>query len=354
MTATNIKEQDTFTRSNTSSASPPNWGTASNGDTWTFNTGGASYTGQISSNQGTLTGGSALVSMTLGSTSLTNVEVLVRVSESTTSSVLGPTVRGTASYYYCQLNSPNLEIGKRVGGTNTTISTAAKTITASTEYWIRFRVVNNAAGTSCNLYARMWADGGSEPGTWDITVTADTAILTGGVVGLKAKMSGASAVGTYDNFTATDASIIKSVSLRIPVRTQSTKSTVLRTLVQTLKTVSAPMRVRVRTLKTVSTVLRVSVSNALGTRKVVSVPLRTRVRTQTTVSTVLRILVRTPVAEVVQISAASRDGIVSTPSRDGIGMNAYARDGMGLSTKGRDGQGLSTLARDGKDITASR
>jgi hypothetical protein len=82
-------EQDTFVRANTTSTSPPNWGTASNGDSWTFE-GNTAYSGQISSNKGTATNNNQLMDAYLGTTQKDNVEVLCRMSDSTvTSQTLG-------------------------------------------------------------------------------------------------------------------------------------------------------------------------------------------------------------------------------------------------------------------------
>jgi hypothetical protein len=64
-----------------------------------------------------------------------------------------------------------VQISKYVDGTYTALTSAAYTFSTGW-YWIRA----NATGT--NLYLRIWADGGSEPGTWTLTTT-DNALAFG-------------------------------------------------------------------------------------------------------------------------------------------------------------------------------
>ena len=65
------------------------------------------------------------------------------------------------------------------------VATVSGTWSVSTTYWIRFR----ATGTA--LKARIWADGGGEPGTWDIEAT-DSTVSAAGWVGA-AQYAGAAA-----------------------------------------------------------------------------------------------------------------------------------------------------------------
>ena len=87
---------------------------------------------------------------------------------------------GTSTKYGYSANiyDNDLIVHKYVNNTGTTISTSAKSLTADTWYWLRFRV----NGTS--LKARIWADGGSEPGSWDIDTT-DSDISAAGWVGAR-------------------------------------------------------------------------------------------------------------------------------------------------------------------------
>lgn len=67
---------------------------------------------------------------------------------------------------------------KYVAGAASTIgSDVSKTITANTWYWTRVR----ANGTALSI--RTWADGGAEPGTWDINARTDSSVTAAGWVG---------------------------------------------------------------------------------------------------------------------------------------------------------------------------
>ena len=86
--------------------------------------------------------------------------------------VAGACVRATSggNGYFCgPRTSTQLRLSSIAGGGPTTIASATiSTLSAGTWYWIRFRA------NSTTLQARIWADGGSEPGTWDINTTNGT------------------------------------------------------------------------------------------------------------------------------------------------------------------------------------
>jgi hypothetical protein len=82
--------------------------------------------------------------------------------------------------YVCRMRNNGLQIGKVVGGTNTTIGTGtAFTPVADTWYAVRMRVV----GTS--IKARQWLAGDTEPSTWEIDTT-DSEVTAAGWVGILA------------------------------------------------------------------------------------------------------------------------------------------------------------------------
>lgn len=87
-------------------------------------------------------------------------------------------------------SSSTLQAYRAVSATSwTSIASSSATTSADTDYWVRFRVNGTA------IQVRMWADGGSEPGTWDIDTT-DSNVSGDGWVGVGA-ITANSAVYTY-------------------------------------------------------------------------------------------------------------------------------------------------------------
>lgn len=87
------------------------------------------------------------------------------------------------TFYTIRLDSGDLLIRKYVGSeTGATVATAASSHSVSTDYWLRFR----ANGTT--ISAKIWADGGSEPGSWTVSGT-DSDIAAAGWVGIAASGS---------------------------------------------------------------------------------------------------------------------------------------------------------------------
>lgn len=346
--ATNVLEQDTFTRANQSG-----WGTASNGDTWTQDAGSATLS--IASNEGTVTGNTTANRMYLGSTTSQAWEVLVRLETTFTpgTGIAGVIFKRTASnnYYAVHvISGSSLRLSKTISGTFTQLSTGTVTFTANNFYWIRARCVWN--GTTNTFYARLWQDGNSEPSTWAISGTTDNAISSAGNAGVAATCATAGDTVKFDSFTATNASSIVSVSVRVPVSTQATKSVGLRTLIRTQKTLSTAIRVLVPIGTTVSTQVRTLVRS----QATKSTPVRVGVRTLNTVSTPVRTLVRTSTTRSVPIRAVistTQYALLSTVRRDGTGLRTDARDGTGLQTDVRDGTTLAASARDGTGLHTS-
>lgn len=95
----------------------------------------------------------------------------------------GPALRGSGAagsenVYTARLYTPNgtdkyLQVHKYVGGTGTTIVDYSFSWSTGTKYWIRLR----ANGTT--VQAKIWADGGSEPGTWQVDTTDSSISGTG-------------------------------------------------------------------------------------------------------------------------------------------------------------------------------
>lgn len=105
------------------------------------------------------------------------VLVLLRVNSATGNSC-GVVVQGdtaaTNGYYITLAGSgTTIQISRADAGTEATFTDAPFTWTSNTDYWIR-------AGRSGNdIRARVWADGGSEPGSWTVTLTGDTTYSSG-------------------------------------------------------------------------------------------------------------------------------------------------------------------------------
>lgn len=98
------------------------------------------------------------------------VLVKVRVTGTGTSGQGGAIVRGGGSAasqqgYYCSPVSGVWRVSRLVGNVNTTLGSTGVAFAADTWFWVRLRVV----GTTVS--AKVWADGGAEPGAWQYTTT---------------------------------------------------------------------------------------------------------------------------------------------------------------------------------------
>jgi hypothetical protein len=88
------------------------------------------------------------------------------------------TTPGVVTGYRCMHNSNNyFEITRYVSGTPSSLGTAVLSFASNTVYHARFRFIGNA------LKGKLWVDGSAEPGTWDLTVT-DASVLVSGYFGL--------------------------------------------------------------------------------------------------------------------------------------------------------------------------
>ena len=110
-----------------------------------------------------------------------NVEILAKYTtpSSLSSSRYPLVVRGagsdeSATGYSIRVSTSAIRIYScNASDTPVQVATAAFTFSVSTTYWIRFRA------NSTSLKARVWADGGGEPGTWDLDVTDSTISAAG-------------------------------------------------------------------------------------------------------------------------------------------------------------------------------
>jgi hypothetical protein len=103
----------------------------------------------------------------------------------------GTTANGATGYLGPYFRG-NIRIASYSGGSFATHATISGTLSSSTWYWMRFQLIGTA------LKVRRWADGDTEPGTWDIEVT-NSRISAAGWVGLFHAGSGPS-ITYYDRF----------------------------------------------------------------------------------------------------------------------------------------------------------
>lgn len=195
-------DADTFTRSNTAGnttiSNAAGWGTASGGSVWANDAG--AYTYSINSNVGKITGDAVSNTMYLGSTSVTNGDIKVRIKQDHAADRAGVTLRrsSTNNFYRAELVSgTTLSLFKNVAGTTTQIgSNITFNYTTAQLTWIRFRL----QGTS--LAAKAWLDGNSEP-DWMITAT-DSSLSSAGNFGLNVKLNAGADVVTFDSLVIND------------------------------------------------------------------------------------------------------------------------------------------------------
>ncbi len=201
---------DTFVRT----AQSNTWGTSTGGQAWTQRQGAntslstTGTQGKIASSAGTRTHISATTTPTT-----TTQNVLGRVTPSSTSDDFGiegrmsgmASTSGVSGYRLNYNGSGNLVCNRLVGGVATQQGTnVAKTVTANTSYW--FRLVLSGTASSTTVQGRMWADGTSEPSSWDVNVT-DTSAVANGDPGFNGTAVSATGI-LYDSFSATDSSVV--------------------------------------------------------------------------------------------------------------------------------------------------
>lgn len=187
--------QDTFAGRTVASG----WGTASDGNTWTDQN-GSSASESVSGGKGNINGSAASTFNTLGAALSADTNQAVRWSINDSSSTHGILARfaDINNYYLCRYDGAgHIAFFKNVGGTKTTVTSVAFTPGVSNNfYWFRFIVQGST------IQIRHWADGASEPSTWDINTT-DTGITAAGKVGLYG-FNNFAANDTFDSYSAAD------------------------------------------------------------------------------------------------------------------------------------------------------
>jgi len=203
-----VTRKDTFA---SRSVSPGlSFGTASDGNTWnTLTSGGTTATtlcvrqGQGEAYYDNSGQGNGYAEVVLGAATAANSEVLCRFAAlSSAAGHFGLFARYTVNsqWYRCNLNigANYFLIEKMVGGTFfPSLTTASFTFTIGTYYWVRFKC------SGSTIQVRIWADGATEPSTWNATLT-DTSVTASGQVGMMLVPVSTAAGGGFsvDSFSA--------------------------------------------------------------------------------------------------------------------------------------------------------
>jgi len=183
--------QDTAVRPNQSG-----FGTASDGETYTLTGTG---TASIVSNELVLSSVGSDTLAQLGTRTITDGEVLCRLTIGDPNDILGIQARfsvsgGQPTCYKLLWYGGNLHLNKAVAGVNSQLTTVAFTMSAGVFVWFRLRVQGSG------LYGRAWQDGTAEPGAWMTTIT-DTDVASAGGFALLGNTAVASSV-QFDHFSA--------------------------------------------------------------------------------------------------------------------------------------------------------
>lgn len=184
-----LRASDTFMRANQSG-----FGTATDTQVWA-NAGDTTHVQlSILSNQGKVTNSTAANYITLGGTNYSgDGEVKVRISTSSTSisNQQGALLRytDTTHWYAAYLRGTQI----RIDSAAASLANVAFSEVANTEYWMRFNI------TGTRLSVRVWADGTTEPTTWNLTAVDST--LTTGKPGIYANPDASGTTAVYDSFT---------------------------------------------------------------------------------------------------------------------------------------------------------
>lgn len=173
----------------------------SDGGNWSLVTG--DQTPSFASNQGVFTyNASTNLGVWVYASSIlqTDQEVLVNVTQGNANGdIAGAVVRCTDAnhYYYADLgnSSGNIEIGKKVGATFTSLTTAPVSTSFGTKYSLRFQVIGST------LKAKVWDAATSEPTAWSVQCT-DTTLYSGNFGICMAPLG--SHTCKFDTFSATN------------------------------------------------------------------------------------------------------------------------------------------------------
>lgn len=179
---------DTFTRTSSTS-----FGSADVGGVWT-STGGVGTAHVTTGSTGTMihTGATQTRQNVLGSAVVRNSETLVEFWSDKVPTggahevyVTARQLNTTDDNLYAAVvsistaNAISLGIRKRLSDVQSDVvalaNVARETNAANRHFWLRFRVTDN--GTTATLSAKVWQDGTSEPGSWDVSGTDTSAAL---------------------------------------------------------------------------------------------------------------------------------------------------------------------------------
>lgn len=189
--------QDSFFRAN-----QVGWGRASdNTNVWESPIGPG--TASIASNEGTMvgTGGGGDVHMVLGALTPTNINMLIRTKTTNASGDLNGflwrwTTAASNGYRCGFFGGTTFNVDKYTSGSRANIASFSFLYSSNSFYWIR--LIHTSGGT---LQIRVWADGSSEPGTWNLNTTETT--YASGNFGTSTFVSSVDTI-SFDSFTVTD------------------------------------------------------------------------------------------------------------------------------------------------------
>ena len=127
---------------------------------------------------------------------LARVKIASTLANSAAAPVQGITARASSdgsNYYVFGIHTATqVRLRKKTVGPATIATATVATMTIDTWYWVRLQVI----GTT--VRGRVWADGGSEPSSWDISAT-DTSVSSSGAAGVSCGFVG-TADSTYSQF----------------------------------------------------------------------------------------------------------------------------------------------------------
>ncbi len=201
-----IQTQDTFLSGGR--GAPNAWSPASNSKNWTQQQGAATMSLVTNGTQrGQLTGSASPANfMTLDTKILADVDITCRSYKSiigVKNAVIGRWISNNWLYRAAYI-SGTFSIEGLFNGVQTTLASVAFTENAATSYRIHF-VIRGLGNTGANLFASIWADGGSEPGAFMLSATDATPTLQApGVVGVSTKLTAAGDIAQFDQFVASD------------------------------------------------------------------------------------------------------------------------------------------------------
>jgi RHS repeat-associated protein len=189
--------QDTFVRTPVSGS----WGTATDGNLWTKQSGTATYS--TTGSQGKIVSSTTDSWESLGTAFPdSGGEILVRWQIGNSKDTAGAALRmasGATSYYMIRYDGAgHVELFGGWGGTTHANIGGVRVSYApgTAKQWFRFRVQGST------LYFKVWADGTTEPTTWS-GQTTESNLTAPGLVGLYGNASSRSTGVMFDQFSAT-------------------------------------------------------------------------------------------------------------------------------------------------------